>query len=707
VLEVGPDVDGFAPGDRVVGMLETGAGPVAITDHRLLVAMPSGWTFAEAATVPIAFLTAYHGLRNLAGIRSGERLLLHAATGGVGMAAMQLARHWGAEVFATASPPKWGTLRELGFDDDHIASSRSLEFADRFGSDGGTVDVVLNSLANEFVDASLRLLDAGGRFVELGKTDIRDPERVAAGITYRAFDLMDAGTDELGRMLSELADLFERGALRPLPVTAFDIRHAPDALRHLGQARHTGKIVLTLPAPLDPDGTVLVTGGTGSLGALTARHLIADRGARHVLLTSRRGLDTPGAAELSTELTELGATVTVAVCDAADREALAEVLAAVPREHAVTAVVHTAGLLDDATVTAMTPAQVDRVLAPKVDAAWHLHELTERLDLAEFVLFSSLTGTVGTPGQANYAAANTFVDTLARHRRGLGLPGTSLNWGYWQRATGMTGHLTDTDRARLARGGIVPITDEQGMAMLDSATATGHAVVVPARFDLAALRARATAGSLPPVLAGLVGPVTKRATVDEPGSMVQRLSALPEAERHRMLVDLVRATAATVLGHDGHDAVPPDQAFNTLGFDSLSTVELRNRLAGATGLRLPSTLAFDHPTPVALARYLRDNLLPPESVPDADFAAELDAIAAAVPAIAADDERLARITDRVRDLLWKLDGHRRTGGNGASRADLDTASDEELFDELDSGLAGIGPENPNGSTRPTQLGGAS
>jgi acyl transferase domain-containing protein/D-arabinose 1-dehydrogenase-like Zn-dependent alcohol dehydrogenase/acyl carrier protein len=704
VLEVGPDVHGLAPGDRVLGMMETGAGPVAITDHRLLAPMPAGWTFAEAATVPVAFLTAYYGLRRLGGIRPGERLLLHAATGGVGMAALQLARYWGVEVFATASESKWGVLRGLGVDDAHIASSRSLGFEERFGS----VDVVLNSLANEFVDASLGLLGEGGRFIDMGMTDVRDPDQVAtvhSGVTYRQFDLLAAGTVELGRMLSELTELFDRGAVRPLPVTAFDIRHAQHAMRFLSQARHTGKVVLTIPAPIDPHGTVLVVGGTGSLGALTTRHLVADRGVRHVLLISRRGPDTHGAGELAAELTELGATVTVAACDAADRDALAGVLASVPGEHPITAVLHTAGLLEDATVAAMAPEQVDRVLAPKVDTAWNLHELTEHIDLAAFVMFSSLTGMVGSPGQGNYAAANIFIDSLARHRRGRGLPGTSLNWGLWQQATGMTSHLSETDRARMARGGVVPITDEQGMAMLDTATATGHAVLAPARFDLAVLRAAARAGTLSPVLTGLVGPMTKRAVVDDASSLVQRLSGLAEDERHRILVDLVRATAATVLGHGGHDAIPPDQAFRTLGFDSLSAVELRNRLTAATGLRLPSTLAFDHPTPVALAHCLRDELVAPDTPPDADFAAELDAITAAVPAIAADGERLTRLADRVQDLLWKLDGHRTTvGGNGASHADLESASDEELFDELDNGLAGPGSEHANGSTRPSHLG---
>ena len=249
--------------------------------------------FAEAASVPVVFLTAYYALSDLAGLRPGRRLLVHAAAGGVGMAAVQLARHWGAEVFGTAGPGKWSVLRTQGFDEAHLANSRTLEFAERFrtATGGEGVDVVLNSLAREFVDASLRLLRPGGHFLEMGKTDIREADEVARrhpDVAYRAFDLQDAGPDRIQEMLGELVALFEQGVLRPLPITTWDVRRAPEAFRYLSQARNVGKIVLTVPAPLDPDGTVLITGGTGTLGGLVARRLVHEHGVRHLLLTSRQ-----------------------------------------------------------------------------------------------------------------------------------------------------------------------------------------------------------------------------------------------------------------------------------------------------------------------------------------------------------------------------------------------------------------------------------
>ncbi|MFC4983714.1 zinc-binding dehydrogenase, partial [Streptomyces atroolivaceus] len=299
VMETGPGVTSVAVGDRVTGLFPLGAiGPVAVTDHRWLTRMPQGWTFTDAAVLPVVFLTAFHGLRDLANVRRGESLLVHAATGGVGMAALQLAHHWGLEVYGTASPPKWPVLRSLGVDEARIASTRTLDFEEQYreATEGRGFDVVLNSLAHEFVDASLRLLAPGGRFLEMGKTDIRDAAEVQeqhAGITYTAYDLMRVEPDRVQEMLVELVRLFESGALRRLPVTAWDVSHAPEALRYLSQARHTGKAVLTLPSPPDPEGTVLITGGTGALGSLLARHLVTHHGARHLILTSRRGPDAP------------------------------------------------------------------------------------------------------------------------------------------------------------------------------------------------------------------------------------------------------------------------------------------------------------------------------------------------------------------------------------------------------------------------------
>ncbi|MGW7171093.1 type I polyketide synthase, partial [Streptomyces sp. NPDC054884] len=349
------------------------------------------------------------------------------------------------------------------------------------------------------------------------------------------------------------------------------------------------------------DGTVLVTGGTGALGRLVARHLVEHHGVRGLLLLGRRGAEAPGAAELVAELTALGATAEVVACDVTDRDALAGALAGIPAERPLTAVVHAAGVLDDATVESLTPDRLDTVLRPKADAAAHLHELTADLDLRAFVLFSSLAATVGSPGQGSYAAANAFLDALAAHRRALGLPGTSIAWGPW--SDGMAGGLDRVDTARLARGGVTPLPPADGLALFDAACAAPAPLTVAARLDLPVLRAQH--GLLPAVLRGLV-PVADRRTAAaaRTGDFADRLAALPEADRRRVAVELVRENAAAVLGHAGADAIAADRAFLQLGFDSLTAVELRNRLGAATGLRLAATVTFDHPTPTSLADHL-------------------------------------------------------------------------------------------------------
>ncbi|MEE1784441.1 SDR family NAD(P)-dependent oxidoreductase [Streptomyces sp. SP17BM10] len=614
VREVGPGVTALAVGDRVMGMVTGGFGPLAVADHRVLARVPRGWTFAQAASVPVVFLTAYYALRDLAGLRDGERLLVHAATGGVGMAATQLGRLWGAEVYGTASEAKQHLLRADGLPDTAIASSRTLDFEERFrtATGGAGVDVVLNSLAGEYVDASLRLLGPGGRLIEMGRTDVRDPAEVAAahgGARYQAFVLQEAGPERIGQMLADLVELFERGALRPLPLTCWDVTRAREAFRHMAQARHTGKIVLTVPRAWDPDGTVLITGGTGTLGAALARHLVATRGVRHLLLAGRSGPDAPGAAELTEELTALGAEVTVAVCDTADRDALAALLAAVPAEHPLTAVVHAAGVLDDGVVEGLTADRLAAVLRPKADAARHLHELTRGLDLADLVLFSSAAGVFGSPGQGNYAAANAWLDALAQHRRVAGLPTTALAWGLWAQASTMTAHLGATDRARAAQSGALTLSTPDGLALFDAALADHRALLVPVRLDTAALRSRGAA-ELPALLRSLVRTPARRTAqgAQAADGLRARLAGLTAADRAAALLDLVSGCTAAVLGHASADQVHATRAFRDLGLDSLTAVELRNRLNAATGLRLPATLVFDHPTPGALAGHLADGL---------------------------------------------------------------------------------------------------
>ncbi|MFD8203193.1 type I polyketide synthase, partial [Streptomyces sp. NPDC059701] len=373
----------------------------------------------------------------------------------------------------------------------------------------------------------------------------------------------------------------------------------------------------------DPRGTVLITGATGVLGSLVARHLVAEHGVRHLLLTSRRGRAADGAAELADELTALGASVRLAACDVADRAALAELLASVPDEHPLTGLVHAAGALDDALLGSLTPERVDAVLRPKTDAAVNLHELTRDLPLTAFVLFSSAAGVFGAAGQANYAAANAFLDALAQHRRAEGLAAASLAWGLWAERSAMTGHMGDDDVQRLNRSGVAAFSSAEGLALFDLAVAqaaTGtDPLLVPVRLDVTALQAQASSIGTPALLRGLVRVPARRAADrasgperDEPGQapLGQRLAGLTPAGQLRALTELVREHTATVLGHDSADVIEDDHAFLEVGITSLTAVEIRNRLNHVTGLVLPATLLFDHTTPTALAAYLRGRLRP-------------------------------------------------------------------------------------------------
>ncbi|KBP66023.1 type I polyketide synthase [Mycobacterium tuberculosis] len=683
VIETSLNKGSFAVGDRVMGLFPEGTGTVASTDQRLLVKVPAGWSHTAAATTSVVFATAHYALVDLAAARSGQRVLIHAGTGGVGMAAVQLARHLGLEVFATASKGKWDTLRAMGFDDDHISDSRSLEFEDKFraATGGRGFDVVLDSLAGEFVDASLRLVAPGGVFLEMGKTDIRDPGVIAQqypGVRYRAFDLFEAGPDRIAQILAELATLFGDGVLRPLPVTTFDVRCAPAALRYLSQARHTGKVVMLMPGSWAA-GTVLITGGTGMAGSAVARHVVARHGVRNLVLVSRRGPDAPGAAELVAELAAAGAQVQVLACDAADRAALAKVIADIPVQHPLSGVIHTAGALDDAVVMSLTPDRVDVVLRSKVDAAWHLHELTRDLDVSAFVMFSSMAGLVGSSGQANYAAANSFLDALAAHRRAHGLPAISLGWGLWDQASAMTGGLATVDFKRFARDGIVAMSSADALQLFDTAMIVDEPFMLPAHIDFAALKVKFDGGTLPPMFVDLINAPTRRqvddslAAAKSKSALLQRLEGLPEDEQHAVLLDLVRSHIATVLGSASPEAIDPDRAFQELGFDSLTAVEMRNRLKSATGLALSPTLIFDYPNSAALAGYMRRELLgssPQDTSAVAAGEAELQRIVASIPV-----KRLRQAG--VLDLLLALANETETSGQDPALA---PTAEQEIAD---------------------------
>ncbi|MEU1807299.1 type I polyketide synthase [Streptomyces sp. NPDC019937] len=396
-----------------------------------------------------------------------------------------------------------------------------------------------------------------------------------------------------------------------------------------------------------PHGTVLITGGTGALGAHVARRL-ASRGAEHLVLVSRRGAQAPGAAELRQELTELGARVTVTDCDIADRRALAAVLDGMPEDAPLTGVVHTAGVLDDGVVTELTPERLAGVLAAKADAARHLHELTADLELDAFVLFSSIAGVLGNAGQSAYAAGNAHLDALAQHRRGLGLPATSVAWGPWG-GDGMAADGVAEERFR--RSGVRVLDPERAVAALDQVLADGRACATVADVDwerfapsLTLARPSALIADLPEAAAALTA--TADAGAQEAGELTRRLRDLPASEREQSLLDLVQTQVAVVLGHSSAAAIDADRAFKDFGFDSLTGVDLRNRLTMATGLRLPTTLVFDHPTPASLAGYLRGELFPDDG-DDADPGLDEERLRRALASVPLDRFRAAGLMDAL------------------------------------------------------------
>nr|WP_316764873.1 SDR family NAD(P)-dependent oxidoreductase [Streptomyces sp. NEAU-HV9] len=434
------------------------------------------------------------------------------------------------------------------------------------------------------------------------------------------------------------------------------------------------------------DGTVLVTGASGSLGALVARHLVSEHKVRRLLLASRRGADAPGAAELEAELAAHGAEVTWAACDVADREAVSAMLDGLGG-HALSAVVHTAGVLDDGVVASVTPERMREVFRPKVDAVLNLHECTRDMGLAAFVVFSSVAGLVGSAGQASYAAANSFLDAFSAHRRRAGLPATSLAWGVWEQSGAMTDGLAEADRARMARTGVLPLPPEEGLRLFDAALASDEAVLAPVRIDTGALRA----GEAPPVLRALVPPAAARRTApaaaaSSGSSLAERLEGLPEAEREKTVLDLVRAEVAAVLGHASDRMVRPEHAFQDLGFDSLTAVELRNRLNKATGLRLPATLVFDHPTPALLARHVFTQTAGAAGPALVDsLLADLDRIEQELVTKLAASEARDRILSKLQELLaiagesGKAPAQESPGMGGSG---LESATDDEVFDLL-------------------------
>ncbi|MFD4433530.1 beta-ketoacyl reductase [Nocardia sp. NPDC058497] len=487
-----------------------------------------------------------------------------------------------------------------------------------------------------------------------------DPERIL---------LADTDTDGVPELRGLVAQVLAAG--EPQVAIRKGVVHTARATR-LPATANTGTET-ELRARLSV-GSVVITGGTGGLGAMIARHLVSAYGARSLILASRRGRSAPGATETVAELTALGARVTLLACDVSTRSGVEALIAAVPQDAPLVGVVHTAGVLDDGVVSSLTPQRVDTVLAAKADAAWWLHEATRDLDLALFVLYSSAAGTLGTAGQGNYAAANTFLDALAEFRCARGAAAVSIAWGLWDTAVGMGARLRGEDTTRLGRDGILALTPEQGLSWFDTALVGGQATVIAARLDLSVLSG---ATVVPSILRGLIR--ANRRAVDHTATAVdgvpelqQRILGLPETEALQRVLDTVRLQVARVLGHEGIGTVDPDRNFRELGFDSLTAVEIRNQLNAVTGLRLPTTLVFDYPSPRVVAEHILvqfDKTAPRERLDSAVDEKNIRDYLATVPL-----SELRRIGMLDSVLALMADAH---------IADIDTVVEQELTDDMD------------------------
>jgi acyl transferase domain-containing protein/NADPH:quinone reductase-like Zn-dependent oxidoreductase/acyl carrier protein len=656
VRAVADDVTDLKVGDRVFGLIDH-IGDTTVTDSRLVAVMPPTWSFAEAATAPVPYLTASHALA-AAEPQNGQSILVHCAAGGVGTAAVHLARRAGLDVFATASRSKWRTLREMDIDADHIGDSRSAEFSERFRSTHGPIDIVFNMVTEDLTPASFEIVQSGGHFIEIGRAAVLDAQTAherRPDIRYSTFELDDIAPDRIQSMLGELAHAFNGGELPALPVTCFDVRQAGTALRYASESHRVGTVALTWPATFDPSKTVVITGGTGVIGRMVASHMVTRYGARHLLLTSRTGPTAEGIDDFVAEMAAAGAEVTVAACDVADKPALKAVLAQIPDQRPPGAVIHLAATLADATLPSLTAEHIDAVLPAKAVGAQNLHELTSGHDLSMFVMFSSAAGTFGAPGQANYAAANTFVDALAQHRYARGLPATSMAWGWWAEVSANTSSLDEKDRARLTRIGIVPMSSAAALDMFDAAVATGLPYLVPIGMNLGLLRAAAAVTELPPLFRALLH-IRPRATqqIGDSSELAKRLIGLDAEQQHSVIVDMLTAPIAMVLGYSSPADVTPDREFHEMGIDSLSSIELGAHLRAITGLKLTNSVIFEYPTVSLLARHVLAQLAPDDGDRSDPIVAELEVLLDRLSDIHSDSPVAVEVIDRLSESVDRL-----------------------------------------------------
>ncbi|GFE67449.1 type I polyketide synthase [Chroococcus sp. FPU101] len=594
IVVVGEGVTDFKIGQGVIAIAGASFSHYVTVNASLVAPKPKFINFEEAATIPVAFLTAYYTLYYLAGIKKGDSVLIHAASGGVGMAAVQIAKLAGAEVFATASPSKWDTLRRMGV--KHIMNSRTLDFASEIQqiTQGEGVDIVLNSLSGEYITNSLSVLKETGNFIEIGKSGLNTEQfkQIKPNASYFIVDLVELCQKDpqlIQSMLQHLIQQFQERILKPLPYQTYPLKEVVTAFRTMQQARHIGKIVITQNSEFQYRGTYLITGGLGDLGLLVARWLI-EKGVRHVVLVSR----SKATDEQLEELAQFDAQILVRQADVTQIEQLRAVLAEIEQNlPPLRGIIHAAGVLNDGMLEQMNWSRFETVMAPKVLGAWHLHHLTLSTPLDCFILFSSATALLGSPGQGNHVAANSFLDSLAHYRQSIGLSGMSINWGVWS-------EIGAAARKQASFKGIGVISPEQGLKILEQliTEAVTQVGVIPIDW------------SQFPSNAPFFADFSTQATVisDESSEFLQKLLTIPLEEQRAYLASHVRSQIAQVLGFNSLE-IDMQKGFFDLGMDSLTSVEFKNRLQNSLGITLPSTVAFDYPTVESLLSYLAQEIL--------------------------------------------------------------------------------------------------
>ncbi len=630
ISAVGEGVTEFKIGDAVMAIAPGCFASHVITDANLVVRKPAHLNFAQAATIPIAFLTAYYALHKLGQMSPGDKVLIHTASGGVGLAAIQLAKNVGAEIFATAgSPQKREFLKSLGI--EHVMDSRSLNFAEEIltATQGAGVDLVLNTFSGEYIPKNLSVLAKQGRFLEIGKIGIWSPEQVQAfrrDVSYFTIALDDLSYHDPGSikvMFNELIEQFHQGKLQPLQHRSFPIEQVADAFRFMAQAKHIGKVVIVQDRSVPDkelvvrgDASYLITGGFGALGLMVARWLV-EKGARYLLLADI--LAPSSAAEQAIkELTDQGVIVATAVGDIAQASFVEQLMAMVgsgqPSQSstlpALAGVIHLAGRLDDGVIVQQDREKFARVLAPKAAGSLNLHQATKPMSLDFFVMFSSVAAILGSPGQANYAAANAFMDGLAHHRQAMGLPALSINWGPWAKV-GMAAKLDRHDRQRHEMSGLDFIPPDLGLKILEKLLSQSRAQVAVLPIHWPAFLRQFPVGNAPALVSDFAAEQvqTSVAEATSRSKLLEQLQQTAPSERKELLVGYLRDQAIRILGLQASYSLDTRQPLNEMGLDSLMAIELKNALSQAVGKDLPATLLFNYPTIESLADHLLSDVL--------------------------------------------------------------------------------------------------